>query len=186
MANAENILVGSGGRVLVTSVMNTTLPTNIATALDNNFIDLGFISEDGISFETSVDVADISAFQSLLPVRKVVTGRAVSLSFTVREWSESAILLAFGGGEINETSGVFTYTPPAAADALYETRMVVEWSDGDKDYRLVIPRGVVTDGVSTSITRGAAADLPITYSVLATDESSDPFYLITNDPAFGE
>jgi hypothetical protein len=151
--------------------------------LNASFVDLGYLSEDGISLSSGADITDIAAFQSLLPVRKVVTARSFDLSFTVREWSEAAVVFAFGGGEVTESGGIYTYTPPAAADELYERALVAVWSDGDKDYRLVIPRCVVTESVETTIARTAAADLPLTVSVLATDEATPGYYLITNDPA---
>ena len=178
----ENILVGSGGSIHIAPV-GTALPTTIAASLNAAFVDLGYISEDGISLSSAADVTDILSFQSLLPVRKVVTGRTFDLSFTVREWTAEGIVFAFGGGEVTEAGGVYTFTPPADSDALYERALIATWADGEKNYRLVIPRGVVSEGVETTIARGAAADLPITFSILAVDEATPGYYLITDDPA---
>lgn len=181
MTTAANILVGAGGSVFVGPV-GAVLPTDLATALDPSFADLGFISEDGITLSASTDVTDIAAFQSLLPVRKIVTGRNFDLSLTLREWQEQTLLLAFGGGEVSEPSaGIYRYDPPTAGDALYERAMVVEWRDGAKNYRLVINRGTVSEAVETSITRTSAADLPITFSVL--DDDGETYYLLSDDPA---
>jgi hypothetical protein len=181
MTTAANILVGAGGSIYVGPV-GATLPTDLTSPLDGSFTDVGYISEDGITLSASTDVTDIGAFQSLLPVRKIVTGRNFDLSFTLREWQEQTLVLAFGGGEVSETtSGVYRYDPPAAGDALYERAMVVEWRDGDKNYRLVINRGTVSEAVETSITRTNAADLPITFSVL--DDDGDTYFLLTDDPA---
>jgi hypothetical protein len=182
MANAENIVVGSGGSIHIAPV-GTTLPTTVDGTLNAAFIDLGYISEDGISLSAGAETTDISAFQSFLPVRKLITGRTFDLSFAVREWTAESLILAFGGGEIREDRGDYTYTPRAAGDALYERAMVAAWRDGEKEYRLVIPRGTISDTVETTIARGSAADLPVTFSVLATDEVTPGYYLITNDPA---
>ncbi len=182
MANADNIVVGSNGHIYIAQT-NTTLPTTIGGALDNNFIDLGYLSEDGISLSSSVDVSDIVAFQSLLPVRKVVTGRTFELSFTVREFSQDAIKFAFGGGSFASAGGTTTFTPPSPADGVYERSLVAEWSDGAKDYRIVINRCIVSDGVESTITRADAVDMPLTVSVLSSDENDAGYYLLTNDPA---
>lgn len=182
MANAENVVVGSGGTLWIGAV-GSTLPTNISGSISSEFYDLGYISEEGISLSAALEVTDIIAFQSLLPIRKVVTGRTFDLSFTLREWSAEAIKFAFGGGEVTEAAGVFTYTPPSNEEAPYERAMVAEWNDGTKNYRLVIPRGVVSDSVETTIARDAAADIPITFSVLATDDVTPGYYLVTDDPA---
>lgn len=182
MANADNIIVGSGGKIYIAQT-NTTLPTTIDGALDNNFIDLGFLSEDGITLSSSVDITDITAFQSLLPVRKVVTARGFELSFVVREFSQDAVLFAFGGGSFASAGGTTTFTPPSASDAVYERSLVAEWNDGNKDYRIVINRCIVSDGVESNITRTDAVDLPLTVSVLSSDEADAGYYLLTNDPA---
>lgn len=181
MTTASNLVVGSGGSVHIAPV-GSTLPTSPVAALDAAFADVGYISEDGITLSASVDVTDIGAFQSLLPVRKVVTGRAFDLSFVMREWTAENIVFAFGGGTITEPSaGEFRFDPPAAGDALYERAMVVDWQDGDKNYRLVIARGVAAEAIETNITRTGAADLPITFSVL--DDNGTTYYLLTDDPA---
>jgi hypothetical protein len=180
--NPENIVVGSAGSVSIAPV-GTALPTNIASSLNAAFVDLGYVSEEGISVSAAVEVEDILAFQSLLPVRKVVTGRTLELSFILREWTEAGLLLAFGGGSVTEAGGVYTYNPPTAEDAIYERAMVVEFSDGSKDYRLVIERGTVTSAVETTVARTSAADLPITFAVLASADNEAGWYLVSNDPA---
>jgi hypothetical protein len=180
--NPENVLVASGGSVHVAPV-GTTLPTTVGASLNAAFVDLGYVGEDGVSVAASVDVTDVLAFQTLLPIRKIVTARTVDLSMVLREWTEQSLLLAFGGGEVSEAGGEYTYTPPLAGDALYERAMVISWQDGAKNYRLVVERGVVAESVETTLARTAAADLPITFSVLASADDEAGWYLISDDPA---
>jgi hypothetical protein len=181
MATADNIVVGSGGSIYV-APLGTSMPTDLASPLNAAFVDVGYISEDGITLTAATEVTDVNAFQSLLPVRKIVTGRSFDLSFVLREWTEANVVLAFGGGDVTEpTAGVYRYDPPAAGDGLYERALVVEWQDGTKNYRLCVERGVVTEAVETNVSRTGAADLPITFSVL--DSSGTTYYLLTDDPA---
>ncbi len=181
MSNPSNILVGSNGTISI-APQGTTLPTTVDGALNAAFDAVGYISEDGITISSSVEVADIAAFQSLMPVRRVVTGRTMDVSFVLREWSAANIELAFGGGDITEAGGEYTYTPPAAGDALLEKSVVVAWNDGDKKYRLILARVVATESVETNIVRTGAADLPITLSVME-DDNGDTWYLVSDDPA---
>lgn len=181
MTTPANILVGSNGTISVAPA-GTTLPTTHDGALNAAFTAVGYISEDGITLSSSVDVADIAAFQSLLPVRKVVTGRTFDVSFVLREWSAANIELAFGGGEVTDEGTHYEYTPPASGDALLEKSVVVDWNDGDKVYRLVLARVVATESVETNIVRTGAADLPITLNVLE-DDNGDTWYLMSDDPA---
>jgi hypothetical protein len=181
MTTAANILVGSGGTIYVAPT-GTALPTTEDGALNAAFTSVGYISEDGITISSSVEVADIAAFQSLLPVRRVVTGRTFEASFVLREWTAANIELAFGGGSVTNESTHFEYRPPAAGDALAEKSVVIDWQDGDKVYRLVLNRVVATETVETNITRTGAADLPLTLSVME-DSNGDTWYLMTDDPA---
>lgn len=185
MANsAAEIVVGSGGSIHIAPVSDMpTLPTGVASSL-TDFAELGFISEDGISANFGVEVEDIAAFQSLLPVRRVVTGRTAEVTFALRQWNAATFAVALGGGEMNlSPSGDYVFTPPPNDAPLAESAAVIEWQDGAKVYRLVIPRCVVVEDVETTIVRDAAADLPVTLSVLGV-EGQDAWYLVTNDPAF--
>jgi len=182
MTTPANILVGSNGTISVAPA-GTAKPTTLTGALNAAFTEVGYISEDGITISSSVDVADIAAFQSLLPVRKVVTGRTFDVSFVLREWSAANLELAFGGGEVTDLGGgEFEYVPPAAGDALLEKVVVVDFNDGEKNYRLVLARVVATESVETNIVRTGAADLPITLNVLE-DDNGDTWYLLSDDPA---
>lgn len=183
MANdADQIVVAGTGRVLVAAV-GTTAPTGVSGAYAAGWTEVGYTTEDGVTFSDSKDVEDRAAWQSLYPVRRLVTGRSSSVSFTLLEWSASTVPLAFGGGAVTEPSaGVFKYTPPDPED-IDERALSVEWTDGTKIYRLVIPRGNVSEGVETNLTRTGAAELPITFSVLGSDATA-PWHMLTNDPAF--
>jgi len=181
-ANASEVVVGSGGKIYIAPV-GTPEPNTPTEALNVAYKDLGYISEDGVSASFSVSVEDINAFQSLLPIRKVVTGRTADLSFTCRQWNADTFNLALGGGTFDTSGPNYLFYPPANGDSLAEHAVVVEWNDGTKNYRLIVRRAVVTDSVETQIVRNAAADLPITLSVLGS-EATDAWYLLTDDDAF--
>lgn len=185
--DATQVLVGANGNVYVGAI-TATAPDDVATPLGGDWTNLGYISEDGATFTEGKDITDINAWQSFYPVRRVVTGRTVTVSFTLREWSLETIEFALGGTVTTE-GDEYIFTPPAP-DELDERAIVLEWTDGDKKYRLYVPRGIVSENVETNLTRSGAADLPITFA--ATDPGADgsgnplPAYvLFTNDPSFG-
>lgn len=181
-ANASEVVVGSGGKVFIAPV-GTAEPNTPVEALNAAYKDLGYISEDGITASFGVTVEDIAAFQSLLPIRRVVTGRTADLSFVCRQWNADTFALALGGGSFDESGGNYLFFPPENDAALAEHAVVIEWNDGSKNYRLIVRRAVVVESVETTIVRNAAADLPITLSVLGSD-STDAWYLLTDDDAF--
>lgn len=182
--DSDELVVAADASVHVAPV-GTTGPSDIATALDAAFVDLGYTSEDGIEMTPSVDINEIRAHQALYPVRRNVTGRSLDLGFTVLQWNQEAIKLAFGGGSFATTVGppaYHTYTPPAPEDIDYRA-LALEWQDGTKTYRLHVPKALVTDTSAITLARSDAAGLPLTFSVIATD-GADPFSLLTDDPAF--
>lgn len=183
MANdANEVVVGSGGKIYIAPV-GTPEPNTPTEALNAAYKDLGYISEDGVTASFGVTVEDINAFQSLLPIRRVVTGRTADISFVLRQWNADTFSLALGGGSFDETGGNYIFYPPENDAALAENAVIIEWNDGSKNYRLIIRRAVVVESVETQIVRNAAADLPVTLSILGSD-TQDAWYLFTDDDAF--
>lgn len=183
--DSGELVVAADASVYVAPV-GTAGPTDIATALNAAFINLGYTSEDGIEMTPGMDIEEIRAHQAIYPVRRLVTGRSLDFGFTLLQWSDVSIKLAFGGGTV-VASGVapnvvYTYTPPAPADMDFRA-LVLQWADGTKDYRLHVPKALVTDSGSITLARADASGLPLTFSVVATD-GAQPFTLLTDDPSF--
>lgn len=182
MNDAGQIVVASGGKVYVAPV-GTTEPNTPTEALNAAYKDLGYISEEGITAAFGISISDINAWQSQLPVRKVVTGRTADISFTMREWSADTFSLALGGGTFDVSGTDYLFYPPANDATLAENAVVIEWNDGTKNYRLIVRKAIVADSVETQLVRNAAADLPVSLSVMGSD-STDAWYLLTDDAAF--
>ena len=181
--NNDAIVVAANGNVYVGAV-GATAPTDPAAAIDTGiWSHTGAISDDGAQFTDAKTLEPINIWQSFYPARRIVTGKDANVSFAMREWNAVSIPLAYGGGAITEpTAGVFRYEPPAP-EVVDERALLIKWADGDKDYVLIMPRGMVTDDVETDLTKSAAADLPITFGINGEDGVA-PWYLLTNDPAF--
>lgn len=185
--NANELVVASFGTIR-TAPVGTTLPafnSDPTAALASGFgYGLGFITEDGVTFSSTPDVTDIAAWQALDPVRRLLTGRENMLSFELEQWNEQTVPLVFGGGAVTTSGGFYTYRPPSSTDGLAERSLVLDWNDGSDNYRLVIPRGNVTEGTETKLQRGAPATLSVGFKALAPADGSDVWYLLTNDTAF--
>lgn len=181
--NTNEIVVGANGTVRV-APYGTALPTTVAAAPNAAFIDLGYVSEDGVTIKDAKTTSDINVWQSFYAARKLITARDFSISFVLRQWSGPQVEFAFGGATVTAAGGEFKVSPPAA-ETLDIRSMLVDWSDGSKNFRLVIPRGIVSEDVETKLVRDAAADLPIGFSVLAVD-GVDPYNIYTNDATFAE
>lgn len=180
--NADEITVGANGRVKVADV-GTAAAASISEALSASWTELGYINEEGVTFLDGKTVEPIPVWQSFYPPRRIMTEKEASATFGLRQWNAANVQLAFGGGEVVEDApGEYRYNPPAPGP-IDERAMAIEWEDGDKKYRLIIPRGMVSDNVETNIVRTAASDLPIVFGVNG-QEGVNPWYLQTDDPAF--
>jgi hypothetical protein len=177
---STQVVVGANGTVWVCPYNTAVAPTDSTAAPNTVFENVGFISEDGATFTEGKDITDINAWQSFFPIRRLVTGRSVQVSFALREWNRRTIQFALGGTVSGTAPGPYTYTPPSPS-ALQVKALILDWVDGAKNYRLYIPQGIVSEAVETTLARTAAADLPVTFA--AQDPGSGSIYtLFTNDP----
>lgn len=181
----DQIVVGANGTVRVAPT-TAVEPTDISVAFAATWVDLGFTSEDGVTVTDSKTTEAIPVWQLFYPARRIVTERELSVAFTLRQFSGNQVEFAFGGGAVSlDSAGKYRFTPPSP-ETLDVRKLAIEWTDGSKTYRLIIPKGMVTENVETKIARTNAADLPITFSVIGDDTIAAPWYMLTNDPTFAE
>lgn len=179
---ADEIVVGANGSIYVAPV-GSTIPASIGTALGAAWTELGYATEDGVTWIDGKTLEPINAWQSFYALRRIVTEKEGSIAFQLLQWNGDNVRLAYGGGTVTQpVPGDYRYVPPDPAD-IDERAMAVEWQDGTKNYRLTFPKGMVTENVETNIVRTGGAILPITFSLLG-EAGVEPFILDTDDPAF--
>lgn len=179
--DVDQIVVGANGTIRVAPV-GTAAPASEVAAPAAGWIDVGYSDENGVTMTDSKTFAAIPVWQLFYPARRIITDRDLTLGFVLRQWNKTTVPFAFGGGTLSiPTAGHFKYVPPAP-EKVDERALMVDWIDGTKIYRLIVPRGLVTENVATNLTRTAASDLPIGYSIIG-DDAGDPWTLLTNDPA---
>lgn len=180
----SEIVIGANGKIMIAPV-GTVAPVTPVAAYSGTWIDIGFTDENGVNITHSRNMGKVDVWQSFYAARRFVTERDLMASFVLRQWNKTTVPLAFGGGAIVTTAGppaYYTYTPPSP-ETLDERAMGIDWTDGSKHYRLIIPRGVVSENVQSKIAGTGAADLPITFAITGQD-GSNPWTLITDDPSF--
>jgi hypothetical protein len=184
--DAAELHVGASGSVSAAPV-GTTIPTTPTASPDAAFIDLGYMTEDGVTFSSTPTVEDINAWQSPDPIRRLVTTRTLTAAFNAQQVNQENFLVAFGGGTWSSPSaGVYKYVPPAAADALQELALLVRSADGTKNNQYGIYRGNITEAVESQIVRSAPQTLPITFSALTPTGGGASWEFLTDDAyAFG-
>lgn len=180
-ADVDDILIAGNGKLWVAPV-GTAAPADESAAPGANFLDVGFLSEDGATIVDSHDLSIVNVWQLFYPARRHITGRDFTVAVAVRQWDKTTLPLALGGGALTTaTAGHFKYVPPAP-ETVDDRALLLDWADGTRKYRLVVPRCMITENVEIHLSRQDPADLPITFGILGSD-GVDPWYLLTNDPA---
>lgn len=171
------ILIAGTGHICVAAT-TVPLPTTLA-ALSSSWFDLGYTVEDGVTFGQKRDSKEVMSWQSKRPVRRFNASQVETISSELQQWNDQSLQFVFGGGTVTFSSGVYRYDFPDADD-VDERAMVIDWVDGTKSYRLVVPKGTVVDDIETQLTRTAEATLPFSFA----PSGDDPPYILTNDDNF--
>lgn len=180
--NTAELKVGANGSIHVAPVA-TTAPADEVAAYGSGWIDLGLMSEDGVKLRDEKTEQAFRSWQLFYPARKQITERRFTSAFVMQQWNKNNIPLAFGGGTVSTVStGHYKYQPPAP-QTRDERALGIDWLDGSYHYRLLIPKGQVGEPVESDVNKGNLALLPITFEVIG-GETGDPWYLLTDDPAF--
>lgn len=179
--DSAEIIVGGTGQ-LYAAPEGTPLPVSLNGPLAG-FVDLGYTTEDGAKFTDGKTTNDIRPWQSFYPVRAHVTERSAMLEFTLLQWNEDTIPLAFGGGGFTEpVTGEYRYNPPEP-EVLAVNALVLDVTDGTRNFRIGIARGFVTSNTESTFAKTGPALLPITFTVLANDDGK-PWTIDSDDPTW--
>lgn len=181
--NPDELIIGGNQRIHVAPV-GTPLPANISSVLDIGFIDLGYTEQTGTKFTDNKTIGKVLPSQSFYPVRYFIQEREAMVDFTLLQWNQATVELAFDGGSW-ETLGAdeFRYIPPDPS-VIATKSMVVDATDGTRHFRITIPRGFVTSNTVSTFARTGPALLPITFSVQVGSPGDNPWTIDTDDPLF--
>lgn len=182
--NASRIVVSQMARVYLAPV-GTTAPADPVIAPAAAWVEVGYFTPDSLQFSTDPNFEEVQSHQSNYPTRRFQTTDSGEVQVDLQEWSGANFQAVFGGGTITEVTGPplhYKFVPPAIG-ARTEKAALIEIVDGSKHYRLIVPRCEQSEGVELGFERTSESTLPLRLSLLGSD-IADPFYLITDDPAF--
>lgn len=184
MANAPGEIIIAGTGTLYTAPEGTELPQYLSEALDNAFLEHGYLTEDGAKFTDDKTVNQVRAWQSYYPVRTHITEKSGMLEFTMMQWNEENMILAYGGGGVTEPqSGEFRYEPPEPEE-VNVVAAVLDMTDGERNFRFTIGRCFVTSSVESTFAKSGPALLPISLEVLDDADNVKPWRYDTDDPTW--
>lgn len=143
--NAQNVSVGkpkAGGAVFVAPI-GTEVPTDATTALPEAFVNVGYISEDGVTNEIETDSEEIKAWGGDI-VLNPQTSRAERFTFTMIETNEQSLKLAFGDSNVTVKDGGFAVVHNGK-DREEHVLAIETLIGSNRVKRQVVPRGKVTE-----------------------------------------
>ncbi len=181
--NANTVRVALTGSIWVGDD-TATMPADVSASPGAGWVDLGYTTTAGVTFKVGREIENIDGWQSLEPLRKIITGSPKSCSFTLRQL-ERATWLATMGGSVTTAAGKHRWVPDESTIAV--RKLLVEIEDGDITTRIGFHRASQIGEVEFSLVRSDAVNLPNEWECLAPPSgAASSWFLDTDDPAFAE
>lgn len=150
MPDSKNILVGTipeDGAAVFVAPLGTALPTDATTALADEFIDLGWVSEDGVTNSIKRDTTKHYAWGGDV-VRVTQDRYTETIRLALLETNEAVLKVVYGDDAVTTTGTAPNTTVSAVSHSslqLGRQVFVIDYIDGDKIGRIVIKEGQVTE-----------------------------------------
>ena len=157
--------------------IGTALPTNLTDALDEKFVEVGWINEDGMTFSPDDSVDKRKAHQGHRIYRTVMTDSSTDFSFIALQANLQTLKLQWKVKESKKEAAHSVHTLSNARDIDAYAIVIRAQANGHK-YLWACPRFEVgeRDEYKISATDDAATNVKGTFS--------DNITFITDDPAF--
>src|SRR4029453_11959548 len=128
----------------------------------------------------------IDTWQSVSAARFVYSDRDLTLKFQLLQLNEDTLPFFFGGGAVEATAGTGNFRYKMASEPSFDERMLgIEFADGGAvKYRLIVPRGRVTETEEISLVRTAPIKLGVTFTALAADADAPLVTFLMKDPSY--
>ena len=145
MADSGNIwaaTIPADGAAVYAAPLGTTLPTSATASLDNAFVDLGWVSEDGVTNSIQRDVTRHKAWGGET-VKTTQDNYTETVKFALLESSADVLGVVYGADNVTENGDAITVEHSSLQ--LERQSFVIDFIDGDRVGRILIREGLVTE-----------------------------------------
>jgi hypothetical protein len=145
MADSGNIwaaTIPADGAAVYAAPLGTTLPTSATSVLDNAFVDLGWVSEDGVTNSISRDTTKHRAWGGEV-VKVTQDNYTETVKLTLLESSAEVLAVVYGADNVTEDGDSITVEHSRLM--LEHQVFVIDFVDGDRAGRIVLRDGQVTE-----------------------------------------
>lgn len=188
--NAKKVMIGLADQSSTTGALAqgaviTTIPADFTAAQTAiaSFTTSGYISEDGASLSTTVNVTDIREWNRNA-VRRLLEEFDGTISCTLIQLDEDGAKQCFGSANVVKTAATSTHGEQlhiklgAHLDAAHAWALRIK--DGDSKMIVLVPNGQVTSGVDITFAANSAINLPVTISA-NDDGTGESIHIYTDD-----
>ena len=160
------------GGAIYRAPVGTALPTTADGALDAAFKNVGYISEDGVEYDGSIESEEIKSWEQDVVMRPR-TSRTDAFKFAMLEMLNTEALKVYYGDD-NVTGTIETGIEVAvnADDADPMSYVIDMITTGGGLHRIVIPSGVVSETESITYKPNEAAMLGVTVAASADSDGN--------------
>ena len=129
--NTANVSTAKGvkGGYLYAAPLGTTAPSDYSTTLGAEFKNIGFVSEDGITFSTETDSESLLDMNGDV-VDSVKTSHDEKFTVTFAEVKQDALAILYGTDNVSDLAGALT----------------LDINGGDTDSHMFVFEGVLKNG----------------------------------------
>lgn len=136
---SADVRVGVTGAIY-TAPAGTALPVTAIAALNVAFVELGYLTSDGLRESIDSSVSDLVAWQNSAVVRRTLDSDSLSFSFDLLQTDADSLEFYYGNYTVASPVGSVEYT--GALGPIQP--MVFDIIDGDHETRIVLPLAQLT------------------------------------------
>ena len=168
MPNVNYVTAGKPkiGGAVYRAPLGTTLPTDATTALNSAFVDLGYVSEDGVTNSNTAESDDVKAWGGDTVI-SLQTDKTDTFTMTLIESMNADVLKAVFGS--TNVTGTFAtgITVKANAEEQAEAAWVIDMvARGNAKHRVVIPSAKISEVGEITYTDSEVAGFEITLTAM--------------------
>ena len=162
---AAEVRVGTPGPTggLWVAPAGTALPIDTKTAFTTPWLPLGYVSDAGATVGQNTTKQDITPWQSIAPVRSVITLREMTLHMILWQVNAQSLAIYFDADQPVPSPTDGSFTMPVQADKgghIYA--FAVKSVDGNNVLIIGMTRASLTDAGDMALTRASAVPMECT------------------------
>lgn len=166
--NTANVSVGKGvvGGYFFTAPIGTALPTDYSTSLNGAFVNVGYLSDEGITYSQDADNSDFNDLNGD-QIASSMSSKTRTLGLQFVEVNDTVMKEVFGQSNVT-VDGSGNMSIKHNNDPMNHRSGVIEavLRDGRR-WRRVIPDMMVTEWDDTTIVSSELVMFPVTYTLYA-------------------